>query len=97
MGTYYVYILESEQSGRLYRGQTDDLEERLARHNGNRVPATRGRGPWRLLGYWKVKSRSEAMRLEYYLKGLKNPRAVRELLKQYPDPEFPPPIPQEKG
>ncbi|NLA41614.1 MAG: GIY-YIG nuclease family protein [Smithella sp.] len=30
---FYVYILQSETSGRYYIGQTDSLDRRLAEHN----------------------------------------------------------------
>ncbi len=93
MGPYYVYILESERRGRLYIGLTDDLGDRLARHRGNRVLSTRRRGPWALLGYWTVSSRSAAVRLERWLKSLKNLALVRELLKRYPNLGNPTPIP----
>jgi len=33
--SYWVYILQSETSGRYYIGQADDLARRLARNNNN--------------------------------------------------------------
>ncbi|HSB82697.1 MAG TPA: GIY-YIG nuclease family protein [Candidatus Methylomirabilis sp.] len=47
---YWVYILKSESTGQFYVGQTNDVEDRLRRHNAGRVTATRNRGPWQL-GY----------------------------------------------
>jgi len=32
---YYLYILQSETTGRFYIGQTQDVPERLAYHNAN--------------------------------------------------------------
>jgi predicted GIY-YIG superfamily endonuclease len=32
---YFLYILQSESTGRFYIGQTQDLPERLAYHNAN--------------------------------------------------------------
>jgi putative endonuclease len=83
METFFVYILESEETGRLYIGQTNNLEDRLVRHNSNRVRSTKGKGPWKLLGYFSRENRSEAVLLERYLKSLKKPAAVREYLKQH--------------
>src|SRR5216684_5991134 len=44
----FVYILQSETTGRFYIGSTDDLERRLAEHLRGHSPATRGRGPGNL-------------------------------------------------
>ncbi|MBX3178125.1 MAG: GIY-YIG nuclease family protein [Candidatus Hydrogenedentes bacterium] len=30
---YYVYVLRSESTGKIYIGQTSHLEKRLAQHN----------------------------------------------------------------
>jgi hypothetical protein len=32
---YWVYILQNEKTGKLYKGQTSDLESRLKRHNSH--------------------------------------------------------------
>jgi len=80
---YYVYVLESKTSGRLYIGQTNNLEDRLNRHNSNRVRSTKNRGPWTLLGSLKVESRAQSMALEKYLKSLKSPTAVKSYLAEH--------------
>ncbi len=79
---YYVYVLESQTSGRLYIGQTNNLKNRLVRHNGNRVRSTKNRGPWILVGYLQVESRAQSMALEKYLKSLKSPTAVKSYLNK---------------
>lgn len=43
----FLYILESETTGRFYIGSTNDLERRLAEHARGCSLATRDRGPWR--------------------------------------------------
>ena len=58
---YYVYLIQSESDGSFYIGYTSDLTDRLLRHNTNRSRYTRGRGPWRLLGYKSFRTRGEAM------------------------------------
>ena len=30
---YWVYILQNETTGKLYKGQTSDLQSRIERHN----------------------------------------------------------------
>lgn len=75
----FVYVLCSAdaRAPRTYVGWTNDLERRLAAHNGGRgAKATRGR-VWRLLYAERLPSRIEAMRREW---GLKRDRAFRASL-----------------
>jgi predicted GIY-YIG superfamily endonuclease len=45
----YVYILQSEVAcRRFYIGLTDDLKDRLRRHNAKEVPHTAKFSPWRI-------------------------------------------------
>ena len=75
---FYLYILESEVSGRLYIGQTNDLQDRLHRHNSNENLATKNKGPWKVLFFLEFESRAEAVLLERKLKSWKNPSKVKE-------------------
>ena len=69
---YWVYILKSETTGKLYIDQTSDLEKRLMRHNSEEMGATRfthrQRGPRLLIYSEELKTRSEAMKGEKFLK-----------------------------
>ena len=76
MMTYFTYILLSESSGRFYIGQTNNLSERLKRHNGNQSKSTKNRGPWKLYFHTEFETRSEAVILEQYLKSLKNHQLI---------------------
>jgi putative endonuclease len=76
-----VYVLESPSSGRLYIGHTADLQRRLREHGAGQSRSTRGRGPWVLLHRRDFQSRAAAMRFERRVKGLKQPRRVRELFE----------------
>jgi len=75
--TYFCYILESESSGRLYVGQTNNVEDRVRRHNAGMVLSTRNRGPWKLLYFKDLGDRSASVLLERKLKGMKNPQKVK--------------------
>ncbi len=76
---FYVYVLKNLE-GRLYIGQTDDLEERLARHQTDRAGWTRLRGPWELVHYETFTTRGEAMARERRLKCGKANKELRERL-----------------
>jgi len=77
----YVYIL-GEIGGarpRTYVGWTTDIDKRLAEHNaGTGARSTRGR-QWRLLYAERYKTRSDALRREWYLK---RDRALRARLRE---------------
>jgi len=70
---FTVYILESETTGKLYIGQTNDIKRRLNQHHRGYVSSTKNRGPWSLLKTIELKTRSEAVQLERRLKRMKNP------------------------
>ncbi len=45
----FLYILQSESSGRFYVGSTDDLDRRLSEHHRGHTASTRCRGPRKLV------------------------------------------------
>ncbi len=65
---YFVYIIRSEKNGDIYVGSTSDISKRIARHNAGGVKSTKAYRPWRLLESTEYSSRSEAVRMELYLK-----------------------------
>jgi len=70
--TYYVYILQSESTGRYYCGQTNDLERRIQEHNDPFYHASkttkRFQGPWRLVWSKTFEDRSAALDAEARIK-----------------------------
>ncbi len=70
MITYHVYILYSEKLQQYYVGQTEDIEQRLIRHNSGHGKHTKKGVPWILVWSKEVESRSLAMRLERSIKKL---------------------------
>jgi len=78
---YFVYILCNTE-GRLYIGQTSDLEIRLQRHNEGKVFWTKRRGPWQLIHSENFTTRSAAMAQERRLKALKNKKALLDYIAQ---------------
>lgn len=68
---YFVYILRSLKDGRFYIGQTNNISDRIERHNSGQVTATRNRRPLEIVYTETFATRAEAMRREKYLKSLK--------------------------
>ncbi len=65
----YVYILQSQSSREhFYVGLTDDLKDRLRRHNSGEVPHTSKFGPWEIKTAVAFNDRDRAAEFERYLK-----------------------------
>ncbi|GAB6283757.1 MAG: hypothetical protein STSR0008_25680 [Ignavibacterium sp.] len=82
MKKYFVYIIHSLKYDIHYIGHTNNLQDRLTRHNNNRSPYTRNKGPWELIISTECSSKKEAYQLELYLKKLKNYKLAIEYLKK---------------
>ena len=64
---YYVYILKCSD-GKLYTGCTNDLPDRIQRHERGYVTATEKRRPVELLLYIAFAGKYRAFEFEKYLK-----------------------------
>ena len=64
---YSVYILRSLKNGDLYVGSTEDISNRLARHNCGKVKSTKGYRPWEILDIMEFPTRSDAVKHEMFL------------------------------
>jgi putative endonuclease len=66
---HYVYILQSVSNpGQIYTGLTDNLKERLTKHNSGKVPHTSKFTPWEIRTATAFKSKERAATFERYLK-----------------------------
>ena len=73
---YYVYMLKTIDGfkEKSYVGYTNNLKERIKKHNSNKgAKSTRGY-KWKLIFQKKFYSKSEAMIFEYKLKNNRNKR-----------------------
>lgn len=84
---YFVYILQSAATGRYYIGQTNDVEERLERHNAGLTRSGKRDGPWVLVYREEFERRGEAMRRERAMKSWKSRRAIEKLIGRSGQPE----------
>jgi len=64
---YYVYITKLSNNT-YYTGTTDNLTERIKRHNKGDVPHTRKFRPVQLIQYSAFKTKQKALEFEKYLK-----------------------------
>ena len=68
MVQFYVYVLKSKRDQKLYIGLTDDIQNRLLRHNQGRVTSTKSRAPFTLVHYEIFSDRQVARKREKYFK-----------------------------
>lgn len=79
---YYVYLLRSEtKRDQLYVGYTEDLENRLKKHNAGEVQSTKPYRPWVVIYYGVFTSKKDAEQREQYLKTTKGRRTLRLMLQ----------------
>ena len=69
MRFHYVYILHSlTNDDRHYVGLSEDLEERLKKHNAGQCQHTSKFGPWQIETAIAFRSKEKAVTFEKYLK-----------------------------
>jgi predicted GIY-YIG superfamily endonuclease len=64
---YYVYILKCNND-KPYIGCTDNLKERIDRHQKGHVPATKELRPVKLINYFAFSNKYTSFNFEKYLK-----------------------------
>ena len=65
---YFVYVLRSLKRGKLYYGQTKDINSRLKQHNSGKTKSTRSGIPYLLVFYEICTTREKARLREKYFK-----------------------------
>ena len=81
---YQVYAIYNEQAKKTYIGQTENLNRRLAEHNGQiKNPSeytSRYKGNWLLIYSEELNSRSEALAREKQLKSYQGRLFVKRFI-----------------
>ncbi|MCK4664101.1 MAG: GIY-YIG nuclease family protein [Bacteroidales bacterium] len=80
---YFVYILKSEKNESFYIGQTNNLSQRIDRHNKGFEKYTKKFTPWKLFFSTELDSRAKAITLERKLKNLKSRKKINEWIKNF--------------
>lgn len=79
---YFVYVLFSKKDKKLYTGSTNNLEERVRRHNKGLVSATKYRKPLKLIYFEGCLNIKDATRREIYLKTAWGKRYIKNRLRE---------------
>ncbi len=77
---FYVYILESEPSGRFYIGYSESPDRRLVEHNSGKVKSTRPYRPWKKIYTEEFPTEIEAIRREREIKSKKSRLYILKLI-----------------
>ena len=81
---YYVYVMQSQSDGKLYKGYTADVEKRVRVHNQGKVRSTRKRRPFILIYKEEYETKSEAIKREKFLKSLEGGKVLKSILHHTP-------------
>ncbi|MEE8360009.1 MAG: GIY-YIG nuclease family protein [Candidatus Omnitrophota bacterium] len=76
---YYTYILENKQGGHYIRS-SENLAQRIRKHNNNSVRSTKKKGPFRLVYKEGFTTRAEARKRENQIKSYKGNSKFRRLI-----------------
>ena len=81
---FYTYILFSTKTHKYYVGQTNNLSDRLFRHNSGQQVSTKNGIPWILIVSFDFSMRKEVVYLETKIKkrGIKRFLIDNDLLEQ---------------
>ena len=79
--SYFVYVIKSEIDGSYYIGSTQDITERLERHNQGRSKYTKVKCPWNLVYIEEHPNRAKAVRRENEIKARKRKDYIASLVR----------------
>ena len=81
---HYVYLLECQEDKSWYIGQTDNLDNRVTRHNnGSGARTTARKENWKLIYYEAYLTKSDVLGREKFLKSGSGRTYLKKQLKYY--------------
>ncbi len=80
---YYTYVLLSKKDEKLYTGYTNNLRNRLEKHNSGLVDSTKNRRPLELIYFEGCAEQKDALRREKYLKSGNGKIYIRSRLRYF--------------
>ncbi len=84
---YFLYILFSPKFVKTYVGQSENISDRLVKHNSGKVKSTKPYIPWVLIHSELFLSRADAMKREKWFKLKAGRNMISEILKNFPGKE----------
>ena len=81
---YFVYILYSTAKDKYYVGCTNQLEERVRKHNSNHKGFTGGVGDWKVVHKESYELKSKGLGREKEIKNKKSRKYIEKLVQDIP-------------
>lgn len=81
MGSFFVYILQSDKHGRYYIGCSHNPDKRLIAHNQGFATYTSKGIPWKLKYTEEYTSKTDALKREQQIKKMKSRRYIMDLIE----------------
>lgn len=81
---YYVYVLRSSVDGRLYKGFTKDLQNRINEHNSGKTKSTKVYRPWELVYFEKHDTLDEVLEREKFFKSGIGREYIKKKINNWP-------------
>jgi len=78
--SHFVYILKSYSTDKYYVGSSIDPYRRLTWHNKGTNKSTRGGVPWRLEHVISCQTKSDALKLEKFIKRQKSRKFIERVI-----------------
>jgi len=79
---FYTYILYSKLIDKFYIGYTQNLDERIKRHNRGGAKFTSRGQPWELVYHETFDSKELAYKRERQIKGWKSKKMISKLINE---------------
>ena len=80
---FFIYILYSQTIDQYYVGYSEDLENRIFRHNNSGSKSTKKSNDWKLIYTESFDSKSEAVKRELEIKKKKSRKYIEWLIAQH--------------
>jgi len=77
---HYLYIIQSLADGSYYVGSTQDVDNRVERHNQGRSQYTKSKRPWQLVHFEECSNKSDAIKRENQIKKRKSKKYMDSLI-----------------
>ncbi len=78
--SFYIYILYSSSLDQYYVGHTENLSDRIFRHNNSGSKSTKKANDWIIKHHEEFESRPEAMQRELEIKNKKSRKYIELLI-----------------
>ena len=79
---YYFYIIYSKSLDKFYIGHSNNLEERIKKHNSNHKGFTGKANDWQIIYSEKHPTKEQAYARERQVKNWKNRKRIEQLAKK---------------